>query len=176
MQNYSASRAQLREHLQVLEADIRSVLAKTAKNLEVERKQVDRGEFEEMGRELNFKEAQTQNAKQTLVRVKQELLRRRTDFLKVTQFERLFPEKIKSLRERLASIQKDIAQYNNADQEQAFLEGAIGRINCRKATEAVGRVRAAGNGNAGGFVECGESLQRTAEWAAGASRVPEVFE
>lgn len=114
--------------MQALEAQIREVLAKTAKNLEIERKQVDRGEFEEMGRELNFKEAQTQNAKQTLVRVKQELVRRRTDFLKVTQFERLFPEKIKALRERLAGIQKDISQYNNADQEQAFLEEAIGRV------------------------------------------------
>lgn len=88
---------------------------------------MDRGEFEEMGKELDFKEAQTKNAQQTLARVKQELLRRRTDFLKVTQFERLFPEKIKSLRERLTSIKKDILKFNNVDQEQQFLENSIGR-------------------------------------------------
>lgn len=126
LKNYPTTRSQYRDQLQAQENKIREVLEKTSKNLEIERKHLDRGEFEEMGKELNFKEAQTKNAKQTLVRVKQELVRRRTDFLKVTQFERLFPEKIKGLRERLAGIKKDIAQYNNAEHEQKFLESSIG--------------------------------------------------
>jgi len=130
LKNYSSTRAKYRDQLHLQEGKIREVLEKTSKNLDIERKHLDRGEFEEMGKELNFKEAQTENAKQTLVRVKQELVRRRTDFLKVTQFERLFPEKIKALRERLAGIKKDIAQYNNADQEQQYLESSIGTLFC----------------------------------------------
>ena len=125
--NYPNTRAQLRDKLQTQEANIREVLEKTAKNLEIEKKHLDRGEFEEMGKELDFKEAQTQNAKQTLTRVKQELMRRRADFLKVMQFERVFPEKIKGLRERLTGIKKDLLKFSNVDQEQQFLEKSIGK-------------------------------------------------
>ena len=95
-----------------------------------------------MGKELDFKEAQTQNAQKTLSRVKQELMRRRGDFLKVTQYEKMFPEKIRALRERLEGIKADLAKYENADQEQKFLETSIGNgrklIIKRKIAKSVG--------------------------------------
>lgn len=134
----------MRKQLKTQETSIRDVLEKTAKNLDIERKHLDRGEFEEMGKELNFKEAQTQNAQKTLSRVKQELMRRRGDFLKVTQYEKMFPEKIRALRERLAGIKADLAKYNNADQEQKFLETSIGKYkklnNKRKITKSIGNL------------------------------------
>lgn len=125
LENYPETRASLRAQLKTRETDIRGLLESTAKNLDIEKKHLDRGEFEEMGKELDFKQAQTKNAQHTLARVKQELLRRRTDFLKVTQFERLFPEKIKGLRERLANLKRDLATFENVEQETQFLGGSI---------------------------------------------------
>lgn len=103
-------------------------MEETAKNLSIEKKNFDKQEFEEMGNELNFKEVQTENAQITLVRVRQELFRRREDFMKIHQFERLFPQKIKGLRQRLDSIKKEIAQFDNREAEKKFLASNIGKL------------------------------------------------
>lgn len=127
LENYEEERSRLRKSLEERETRISLLLEKTTKNLEIERKGLDRHEFEELGKELNFKQNQTQNAERTLARVRQELLRRREDCRKIQQFERVFPQKMANLKEQLEKMREEIRMFDNKEQERQQITQSIGQ-------------------------------------------------
>ena len=118
LENYEILRQKRFAELQDLEIGNLQFTDKITKNMNLIKNAPSQRDFEEMGKEINFKRQQAENSEETLIRLQHEHLRRQEELHRVDEIEDTLPERIKQFKAMIESMKNEIVLFDRKDAEK----------------------------------------------------------